>query len=244
MNSILELNNVSVSCKHGNERTTILRDINLKLKKGECLVVLGGSGCGKSTLLNTIAGLVETDSGEILHNYSQETKPRISMIFQNYGLFPWKTVKNNIILPLKIKGQKVDEEKLIEIARKLKIEQLLDKYPNQLSGGQKQRVAIGRAFLCDVDILLLDEPFSALDPVISVNLQHELRKNMKEKNISSVLVTHNIDEALFWGNRIAVFDAKGGRINRIFAVDEMNRNCMKKIIMESYAENKKTTFPA
>ncbi|MCR5755051.1 MAG: ATP-binding cassette domain-containing protein [Acetatifactor sp.] len=246
MNNILELNNVSVSYKHGKERTTILKDINLKLKKGECLVVLGGSGCGKSTLLNTIAGLVKADSGEVIHNHLQETEPRVSMIFQNYGLFPWKTVRNNLVLPLKLKRQKVDEEKIIEVAQKLKIEKLLDKYPNQLSGGQKQRVAIGRAILCDVDILLLDEPFSALDPVIRANLQRELKNNMKENNISSVLVTHNIDEALFWGNRIAVFDAEGGRINRIFAVDEVNKNSMKKMIMESYVknENKKTTVLA
>ncbi len=242
MNNILELNNVSVSYKHGKERMTILRDINLKLKKGECLVVLGRSGCGKSTLLNTIAGLVKTDSGEIIYNSSM---PQVSMIFQNYGLFPWKTVKNNMTLPLKIKRQKVDEEKILELARKLKIEQLLEKYPNELSGGQKQRVAIGRAILCDVEILLLDEPFSALDPIIRANLQQELKNSMKEKNISSVLVTHNIDEALFWGNRIAVFDAEGGRINQIFSVDEVNKNSMKKIIMESYVENKnkKITVP-
>jgi ABC-type transporter, ATP-binding protein (ATPase) len=242
MNNILELNDVSVSYKHGKERMTILRDINLKLKKGECLVVLGRSGCGKSTLLNTIAGLVKTDSGEIIYNSSM---PQVSMIFQNYGLFPWKTVKNNMTLPLKIKRQKVDEEKILELARKLKIEQLLKKYPNELSGGQKQRVAIGRAILCDVEILLLDEPFSALDPIIRANLQQELKNSMKEKNISSVLVTHNIDEALFWGNRIAVFDAEGGRINQIFSVDEVNKNSMKKIIMESYVENKnkKITVP-
>lgn len=242
MNNILELNDVSVSYKHGKERMTILRDINLKLKKGECLVVLGRSGCGKSTLLNTIAGLVKTDSGEIIYNSSM---PQVSMIFQNYGLFPWKTVKNNMTLPLKIKRQKVDEEKILELARKLKIEQLLEKYPNELSGGQKQRVAIGRAILCDVEILLLDEPFSALDPIIRANLQQELKNSMKEKNISSVLVTHNIDEALFWGNRIAVFDAEGGRINQIFSVDEVNKNSMKKIIMESYVENKnkKITVP-
>jgi ABC-type nitrate/sulfonate/bicarbonate transport system ATPase subunit len=246
MSNILELKNVSVSYKRGKERTIILKDINLKLKRGECLVVLGGSGCGKSTLLCTIAGLLETDSGQVIQKSSEVNGLQISMIFQNYGLFPWKTVKNNMILPLKLKKQKVDEKSVLEIAKKLKIDQLLNKYPNQLSGGQKQRVAIGRAILCDVDILLLDEPFSALDPIIHTDLQRELKQIMEERNISSILVTHNIDEALFWGNRIAVFDAKGGQISRIFAVDEVDKKSMKKLIMESYIENKnkKTTVSA
>lgn len=211
---MLQLQDISVVYKDNKQDFFALKDINLEIEKGRCLAVLGKSGCGKSTLLSIMAGLKQPSEGTVLYKGKKLVKPTedISMIFQNYGLFPWKTVRQNVLLPLKLKKQTVDETYFMQLMQRLGLEEQLDKYPAQLSGGQKQRVSIGRAILSQTKLLLMDEPFSALDPKTREEVQVHLKELLTEKKITTVLVTHSIDEAIAWGDNIAVFDQRGARI--------------------------------
>lgn len=195
----------------------VLKDINLSVKEGECLVILGPSGCGKTSLLYMMAGLRKPSEGTIEYEGKRIVRPipEISMIFQGYGLFPWKTVQENLILPCKIRKEKRDERKLQEVVEALGLKEHLNKYPSQLSGGQKQRVAIGRAMLNNAKIILMDEPFSALDMEIKEKLQECLKALFKTKNMTVVMVTHNMEEALVWADRIAVFKKDGKAFEKI-----------------------------
>lgn len=195
----------------------VLENINLSIEEGKCLVILGPSGCGKTTLLHLMAGLKRPSRGVI--EYQGETVVgavrEISMIFQGYGLFPWKTVRQNLILPYKLRKEKVNEDELAKVVEELGLKKHLSKYPSQLSGGQKQRVAIGRAMLNNAKIILMDEPFSALDMEIKKKLQTRLQTVFAGRSITVVLVTHSMEEALVWGDRIAVFGKNGVSLDRI-----------------------------
>lgn len=211
---MLQLQDISVVYKDNKQEFFALKDINLEIEKGRCLAVLGKSGCGKSTLLSIMAGLKKPSEGVVLYKGNALTKPTedISVIFQHYELFPWETVRQNLLLPLKLKKQSVDEAYFMQLIQRLGLENQLNKYPAQLSGGQKQRVSIGRAILSQTKLLLMDEPFSALDPKTREEVQVYLKELLMEQKITTVLVTHSIDEAITWGDNIAVFDPGGARI--------------------------------
>lgn len=194
--------------------TKILENINLTLDRKEFLCILGPSGCGKTTFLRCIAGF-ENYNGNILVNGEEKTQPGTDriMVFQDFNqLFPWKTVEKNIQYPLKLKGIKdKDELKRIteEVLKKVNLSGVEKHYPHQLSGGMKQRVAIAKALALKPEIILMDEPFAALDAMTRNNLQAELLRISMEEDCTFMFVTHNIQEAIVLGTRILVMAPKG-----------------------------------
>jgi len=186
----------------------VVKNINFSISEGKSLAIIGPSGCGKSTLIYLLAGLLEPDhgtikiNGKIINNIREKT----GVILQNYGLFPWKTVFANVALGLKVRDyDKNKVNKIVENAlEKMGIRDLSSKYPAELSGGQNQRVAIARSLVLNPDLLLMDEPFSALDALTREEMQNLILKIHKENNLSYLIVTHNIDEAVFLGQEIAV----------------------------------------
>ncbi|UYO36325.1 ABC transporter ATP-binding protein [Bacillus zhangzhouensis] len=205
-----------------NDKQTIrvLEDLRLSIIPGEFVTVIGPSGCGKSTLLKIIGGLDTAYDGQVLIGDRQVTEPGMKQgfIFQEHRLFPWLTVEENIAANFNLKQQdvrrKVDE--LIEIVRLKGFEHA---YPHELSGGMSQRVAIARVLLRDPEILLLDEPFGALDAFTRKHLQDVLLDIWQEKKTTMMLVTHDIDESIYLGKEIVLLQARPGRIHKILPVN-------------------------
>ncbi|ADO76463.1 ABC transporter ATP-binding protein [Halanaerobium praevalens] len=199
------------------EKEKVLKNINFELEKGESLAIIGSSGCGKTTLLYLLAGLEKSTRGKILINSQPltEIRAKSGVILQDYGLFPWKSVYHNLALGLKIRGINKNKikTKVNFVLKKLKIFKFKDKYPAELSGGQKQRVAVGRSLILEPDLLLMDEPFSALDALTREEMQNLILKIHQQEDLTFVLVTHDIREAAFLGKKIAVI--KAGKIVKI-----------------------------
>lgn len=196
------------------EVTRAVDGINLDINQGEFIALLGPSGCGKTTTLMIIAGLLKATEGEILFDEKVvndiEPKDRnIGMVFQSYALYPHLKVIDNIAFPLREKkiGKEDANKKAREIAKKLQIENLLERKPAQLSGGQQQRVAMARALVKEPNILLLDEPMSNLDARLKLDLRDEIRKLQREIGVTTIIVTHDQEEALAISDRVAVLDA-------------------------------------
>ncbi|MGB3908386.1 MAG: ABC transporter ATP-binding protein [Methanomethylovorans sp.] len=200
-----------------------LDNVSLHVDDKEFVCFLGPSGCGKTTLLRIIAGLDTPDSGEILLDGDKITipDPKRGMVFQEYSLFPWRNVTDNIIFGLEMKG--VTRKKAIEDAEKylelVGLTQFKDSYPYELSGGMRQRVAIARALANEPEVLLMDEPFGALDAQTRNSLQHQLLEIWNKKHITVLFVTHSVDEAVFLADRIVVMSARPGKIKEIIKVD-------------------------
>lgn len=200
-----------------------LNGVNLDIAENEFITVVGPSGCGKSTLLNIIAGLLEATSGEVLCNGKvvSGTGPERGVVFQQYALFPWLTVKKNVMFPLAMKGIKGPEAE--EIAMKyikmVDLEKFTNHYPKELSGGMKQRVAIARAYAANPEILLMDEPFGALDAQTRTQLQQELLDTWEKERKTCFFITHDVDEALILGQRVVIMSARPGRIKDIVVND-------------------------
>ncbi len=211
----IELKNVGLVYE-GKEPVEALRDISLKIGAGESYSFIGPSGCGKSSLLFLISGLIRPTRGKVLIKGKPIKKPRedCALILQDYGLLPWKNVWQNTVLGLQIRKVSPAAQKKIAfpILEELGLDNFLNLYPNQLSGGQRQRVAIARALALKPDIFLLDEPLSALDALTRENLQELILKIWLERKITFLLVTHNIEEAVFLGQKIVVFTPGPGRI--------------------------------
>ena len=198
---------------------TVLDDINLTIEPGERWAIIGPSGCGKSSLLHLLAGLQMPNRGQVLYRQQPLQRPHgeISVILQEYGLFPWKTVEQNVALPLQLQKQPKDEIKhrTAEILEKLQLAGHGKKYPSQLSGGQRQRIAIARALVAQPQVLLMDEPFSALDALTRETMQNLVLDLCEQQKLTLVVVTHNIEEAIFLGQKIAVFSDNSGRWSSI-----------------------------
>lgn len=205
LNNIIKIKDLSVKY---NEEIAIDK-LNLSIEKGKSYAIIGKSGCGKTTLLYTMAGLISNYEGKL------EIEGETSLILQNLGLFNWFTVYKNISLGLnKSNLSKEEKEKLVNrVINELGLDDINHKYPKELSGGQKQRVAIGRTIINNPEILLLDEATSALDSINKEMIQELLLEIKIEKNITMILVTHNIEEAVFLGEEIIVM--KDGRIDSI-----------------------------
>ena len=201
------------------QKEKVLHNINLDVKKGESLAVIGPSGCGKTTLLYLLAGLEEADQGfiKIKSELISGIRENTGLILQDYGLFPWKTVYHNLALGLKIRGTAKNKiaKKVELVLKRLKISKFKNKYPAELSGGQKQRVAVGRTLVLEPDLLLMDEPFSALDALSREEMQNLILEIHSRDNFSFVMVTHDISEAAFLGHKIAVI--KAGKIVEILS---------------------------
>lgn len=187
----------------------LFRDISFDLAMGERLVIIGPSGCGKSSLLNILASLQKPTAGCVFYRGEKLNKPReeISVILQDFGLFPWKNAADNVALPLVLKHipAKKRQRAVQDMMEQLDIWQGRHLYPGELSGGQRQRVAIARALISQPEILLLDEPFSALDALTRETLQNLLLKLCQTLKMSMIMVTHNIEEAIFLGQSILIF---------------------------------------
>ncbi|BDG10774.1 ABC transporter ATP-binding protein [Anaeromyxobacter paludicola] len=196
--------------------------VDLQVAKGEFLALLGPSGCGKSTLLHAIAGLVPVN-GTIAVSGARVEGPGLerAIVFQDYALFPWRTVLDNVAFGLEVRGVPARDraQRAREHLALVGLEEFAERYPAQLSGGMKQRVAIARALACDPDVLLLDEPFAALDAQTRETLQAELLGIWERTGKTIVFVTHAIEEAVFLAQRVAVFTARPGRIKEIVPVD-------------------------
>jgi nitrate ABC transporter ATP-binding subunit len=208
----IQIRNISVSFPSASEDFVAVRNINLNIKKGEIVSLIGHSGCGKSTLLNTISGFVRPTLGEVVMDYKTVTSPGPDrgIVFQNYSLLPWLTVFNNVYQAVdSILANKSKKEKKEIVEYYLKMVNLYehkDKLPGQISGGMKQRTAIARAFAINPKVLLLDEPFGALDALTKGSLHEELLQlwNMDEEPKTVVMVTHDIEEAIYLSNKVVV----------------------------------------
>jgi NitT/TauT family transport system ATP-binding protein len=211
--------------RRGQQITNVLKDVNLDIKQGEFLAVVGASGCGKTTLLRIIDGLVTPSAGTIRIDARpvHGTSPERSMVFQEFNLLPWRSAAKNTEFGLELDIQKERRPQRAQLARenlaKVGLGSFNDYFPHQLSGGMKQRVGIARALSTAPKYLLMDEPFGALDPMIRELMQIELLKLLDSERRTIVFVTHSIEEAIFLSDRIVVFGARPGRIIEIIAVD-------------------------
>lgn len=222
----LEIKNIRKSFLINNEEIEVLLDINLDVKDGEIVSIVGSSGCGKSTLLKMLIGLDETSGGQITINGKtpfEIDSTEVGMIFQESRLFPWKTVEKNVAFGIANKNLSKAERKelvahYIELVGLKGFEKAL---PSQLSGGMKQRVSIARTLINKPKILLLDEPFGALDAFTKINLQNEILNICEQEKTTMLIVTHDIDEAIYLGTRVVVMSPKPGVIQKIFNIEVM-----------------------
>ena len=200
-----------------------LKDINLEIPRGQFTCLLGPSGCGKSTLLNAVAGFALPTSGTILADGKKVTAPgpERGMVFQEYALFPWMTVEDNIGFGLEIKGVPKAEIKIRvdALLAMLSLSDFKARFPKDLSGGMRQRVAIARVLALDSPIMLMDEPFGALDALTRRNLQDELLRIWAELKKTILFVTHSIEEAIYLADRIVVMTYRPGTVKRDIIVD-------------------------
>ena len=219
----LHIENVVKEYKGEHGTTIALNGVNLDIMENEFVCVVGPSGCGKSTLLNILAGLHEATSGECYLDGERivGTDVRRGVVFQQYALFPWLTVRNNVKFALDMRGIKGAEADAI-VDKYLKIvdlEKFANHYPKELSGGMKQRVAIARAYAAEPEVLLMDEPFGALDAQTRTQLQTELLKTWETEKKTCFFITHDVDEAILLAQRVVIMSARPGRIKRIVDID-------------------------
>ena len=218
----MEVKGLTKRFKTRNGEVTALKDINLQIHKREFVCVIGPSGCGKSTLIRILAGLETASEGEVLLDGKAVTKPgpERGMVFQGYTLFPWLTVKENIMFGLLESGQnKVSAEAdARQWADLIGLSKFENHYPNQLSGGMKQRVAIARALANQPKVLLMDEPFGALDAQTRAKMQAYLMEIWKNIDITVFFITHDLDEAVYLADRILVLKANPGEVQELIEV--------------------------
>jgi len=219
----LILKDVSKEFNTKYKKTTTLENFNLEIKKGEFVCILGPSGCGKSTVLNIIAGLEDATKGVVILN-GNEIKgpgPDRTVMFQEAALFPWLKVIDNVEFGMKMAGipKEIRKEKAISYLKMVHLSKFKDSYVYELSGGMKQRVALARALSLDSEVLLMDEPFAALDSQTKMILQLELQRIWVETKKTIVFITHNAEEAVYLANRVVVMAANPGRIKQEFIIE-------------------------
>ncbi|GIG61181.1 ABC transporter ATP-binding protein [Longispora fulva] len=198
---------------------TALSDVSLDIRAGEFVALVGPSGCGKSTLLDLLGGLTRPTGGQILIDGNPVTGPGLDrgVVFQQYALLPWRTALGNIAFGLEAKGvgRREREERTRHFLDLVGLDGFGDRYPHELSGGMKQRVAIARSLAFDPEVLLMDEPFAALDAQTRESLQDELLRIWERTGKTIVFITHGIEEAVYLGQRVAVMTSRPGRIKRV-----------------------------
>ena len=218
MTHLVELHNVSKTFATESERIHAVHNVSMTIDAGEFVAIVGPSGSGKTTLLRMISGLDQPTSGSVLFHGVPipEPNPRISMVFQSFALLPWKTVKENVLLALHTKQMPEQERERIASLQlsKVGLHNFAHHYPSELSGGMKQRVGIARALAVNPEVLLLDEPFSALDEVTALDLRKQLLDLWQEKkaNDSYILVTHLVEEAVLLADTVYVMSHRPGNI--------------------------------
>ena len=219
----LKIDNVYKEYATRNGKMIALNGVNLDIAENEFVCVVGPSGCGKSTILNIIAGLLQPTSGAVYLDGKEikGTGAERGVVFQQYALFPWRTVLKNVMYGLESK--RIPKKEAVEIAMKyikaVGLEGFEHSYPKELSGGMKQRVAIARAYAANPEVLLLDEPFGALDAQTRAQLQTELLNTWEQEKKTCFFITHDVDEAIILAQRVIIMSARPGRIKKIVPID-------------------------
>lgn len=218
MKNILQINNLSKSYVNKEGIILALKDINLSIIEGEFLSIVGSSGCGKSSILNILAGLEKSYEGEI--NYKKDDT-KIGYMLQEDALFDWLTVLENALLGLRIQNQLNDNSKnyVIDLLEKYGLKEFIHKYPKSLSGGMRQRVALIRTLAIKPDILLMDEPFSALDYQTRLCVSDDVYNIIKNEKTTVIMVTHDLAEAISMSDRVVVLTKRPGKIKNIYKID-------------------------
>ena len=209
----IRLENVSKAFYSSKDYTEVLNNINIDVKEGQIVAIVGPSGCGKSTLLNLISGLIKPDSGKVI------VEGKIGYMFQKDNLFEWRNVYKNITIGPEIKHIKENEQEIDEILKKYGLFDFKYYYPKELSGGMRQRVALIRTLILKPDVLLLDEPFSSLDYQSKIIVQDDIYKIIKEEKKTTIMVTHDITEAIAMADVIYVLTSRPSTIKKRFDID-------------------------
>ena len=221
MGKTLSIQNVNKSFTVDGQKVDVLKDINLEVQKGEFIAIVGHSGCVKSTLLKIIAGIEKNDTGLVTVDGKEVNGPGMDrgMIFQEHRLFPWMSIEKNVQLGLKGLSKEEKTKLSDQYLELVKLSELKKAYPSQLSGGMSQRAAIARSLVSQPEVLLLDEPFVALDALTNIELQEELLKIRERFHNTMLMVTHDIEEAVYLADRIVVMSARPGRIKDVIKVE-------------------------
>ena len=219
----VKIDNVKKIYNSRNGEMIALNGVSLDIYENEFICVVGPSGCGKSTLLNIIAGLLEPSSGKVYCDGKEVvgTGTERGVVFQQYALFPWMTVKKNVMFGLNLQGIKgaEAEEKAMKYIKMVQLEDFLDHYPKELSGGMQPRVAIARAYAVNPSVLLMDEPFGALDAQTRTQLQSELLETWEKERKTCFFITHDVDEAIILAQKVIIMSARPGRIKEIVDIN-------------------------
>ena len=221
MGKTLSIQNVNKSFTVDGQKVDVLKDINLEVQEGEFIAIVGHSGCGKSTLLKIIAGLEKNDTGLVTVDGKEVNGPGMDrgMIFQEHRLFPWMSIEKNVQLGLKGLSREEKTKLSDQYLELVKLSEFKKAYPSQLSGGMSQRAAIARSLVSQPEVLLLDEPFGALDALTKLELLEELLKIRERFHNTMLMVTHDIEEAVYLADRIVVMSARPGRIKDVIKVE-------------------------
>jgi sulfonate transport system ATP-binding protein len=248
---LIEIDRVTVVFGQGRKAHKAIEETSIRIEPGEFVCILGPSGCGKSTLLNSLAGYVKPNSGEVRVDGEVVTKPGPDrgMVFQQYSLFPWKTVKENVAFGPKMEGLSSPESVANTFLEMVGLSRFANRYPAELSGGMQQRVGIARALANYPRVLLMDEPFGALDAQTRLMMQESLLNIWQEFGTTVLFITHDVDEAIFLADRVLIMSASPGRIIAEFPIDlprprvpevtadptfaELKRKCIAQIRAES-----------
>lgn len=219
--NILEIKNLSKIYHNEKGEMLALKDISFSIKKKEFISIVGPSGCGKSTILTILANILKKSQGEIKFNIKN---PKIGYMLQEDSLFPWRTVLDNACLGLEIRKEKTEKNKnkVIKLLKKYGLGEFINNYPDSLSGGLKQRVALIRTLAINPDILLLDEPFSALDYQTRLSLSDDLKRIIKSENKTAIMVTHDIGEAISMSDKIVIISNRPGVVKKIVKIELEN----------------------
>ena len=225
---VLRVQDIEETYQAENGEITALKNISFAMKKGEFVSIVGPSGCGKSTLLSIIAGLLKPTSGEIFVNGERVVgvSPHIGYMLQKDNLLDWRTIYKNVLFGLEVRKMKSPEnmERAVQLLKTYGLYEFKDKYPSQLSGGMRQRVALIRTLTINPDILLLDEAFSALDYQTRLTVTDDVYRILKQENVTTVMVTHDIPESISMGDRIMILSARPARIKEMLQIDFEENN--------------------
>jgi NitT/TauT family transport system ATP-binding protein len=242
----LSIRNMTIAFKRRNQKVTAVENVNLDIKPGEFVALLGASGCGKSTLLNAIAGIIKPTEGSIWIDNQQvfEPNPACGVVFQHHSLFPWMTVLQNVSFGPKMLGFQASRAVGMQFLTLVGLEKFKDYYPSMLSGGMQQRVGIARALATQPPVLLMDEPFGALDAQTRSIMQEELLKIWTTFKTTVVFVTHDIDEAIFLSDRICIMRSTPGSIKEEVIVDLDRPRTSEVMLTERYIQVRKKVLAA
>ena len=223
MEKLLEINGVSLTYQTPKDEITAIKDLSFYCNKGDFTSIIGPSGCGKTTVLSLIAGLISPTSGEIVLDGTRDAEKRknLGYMLQKDELFPWRTIEKNVYLPLEIKKikNKSAKDNALKLLKKYNLYDFKDNYPDELSGGMRQRAALIRTLVSEPELLLLDEPFSALDSQTRLSVCDDVYKIIKSERKTAILVTHDISEAISMSDVIVVLTARPAKVKSIFVPD-------------------------